>query len=252
VTRLKQALIVAIGLALAAGMVLLGLWQLDVYHSQGTRSAQARAGEPPVPLDQVAPPGAAASLGFGRSVQFQGRYDRTLQLMVPLGSDPGAYRVLTGLLQADGSIVPVVRGVFRGSSAPPPPAGPLNQTGVLLPSEDNDPVVASGRDQLSSVRLPSLAQLWPGELIGGFVTLSASDAVAQGLEPAPVELPAGQGRLRNAAYALQWWLFAAFAVAMAIRMARDVGYQEDVTVTDAGRDLADIQLGTDDLHNRAT
>ena len=36
-------------------------------------------------------------------------------------------------------------------------------------------------------------------------------------------LPTGPRSLRNGAYALQWWVFAAFAVVMAIRMARDQG-----------------------------
>jgi hypothetical protein len=58
-------------------------------------------------------------------------------------------------------------------------------------------------------------------LVAGFVTLTAVDASAQGLAPAPVELPQASGRLRNGAYALQWWVFAAFALALAIRMARD-------------------------------
>ena len=38
-----------------------------------------------------------------------------------------------------------------------------------------------------------------------------------------VALPDARGRLRNAAYALQWWCFAAFTVVMAVRIARDVG-----------------------------
>ena len=36
-------------------------------------------------------------------------------------------------------------------------------------------------------------------------------------------LPEGQGRLRNGAYAVQWWIFAAFAVLMAAKIARDLG-----------------------------
>ena len=73
-----------------------------------------------------------------------------------------------------------------------------------------------------------LAQTWPSPLVGGFVTLSATDAQSQGLSPAVVALPESTGRLRNGAYAVQWWLFAAFAVAMAIRMARDFGLRDDV------------------------
>ena len=77
--------------------------------------------------------------------------------------------------------------------------------------------------EVGSVRIAQLAQLWPGPLIDGFVVLSPADARAQGMIPAEVTLPESRGRLRNAAYALQWWLFAAFAVVMAGRIARDVG-----------------------------
>jgi hypothetical protein len=70
--------------------------------------------------------------------------------------------------------------------------------------------------------VPQLAQRWPGPLVEGFVTLSAAEATAHGLEQAAVTLPEGRGRLRNGAYALQWWLFAGFTLVMAVRMARDV------------------------------
>jgi hypothetical protein len=94
--------------------------------------------------------------------------------------------------------------------------------GILLPSESDLPgSYPSG--QIGSVRVPALAQQWPGPLVSGVVTLSPADAAGQGLTPSVVELPEGQGRLRNGAYALQWWVFAAFGLAFAIRMARDFG-----------------------------
>ena len=55
------------------------------------------------------------------------------------------------------------------------------------------------------------------------VVLSATDSQAEGLEPAPLVLPSGQGRLRNGAYAAQWWIFGLFAVVMSVKMARDIG-----------------------------
>ena len=226
--RLKQALVILVGLALAAGMVILGIWQLDVYRSQGTHTAAARAAEPPVDLATVAPPAAVVGDGFGRSVAFSGRYDRSLQLLVPVDGAAGSFRVLSGFRLASGGVVPVVRGVVHGTAAPAAPSGTLAQQGVLLPSEDNTaPGTSTDSNQLTAVRLPALAQRWPGALVGGFVTLPADTARAQGLDPAPVNLPPGQGRFRNGAYALQWWLFGAFALGMSIRISRDVGYLEE-------------------------
>ena len=229
---LRQVLIVVGGVALAAAMVLLGVWQLDVYHEQGAAASARRAAAPPVPLSEAAPPGEAVTDGFGRSVTFAGTYDPTLQELVPpLGGSPGV-RVLTGLRQPDGSVVQVVRGLLAAgsTSAPAPPAGPVEQTGILLPSEDSGDDGTPGTP--ASVRLPVLAQEWPGPLVGGFVTLSPPDAAAQGLAASPLQLPESGGRLRNGAYAIQWWLFSAFAVVMAIRMARDFGRRDADTTSD--------------------
>jgi surfeit locus 1 family protein len=225
-TRLKQALVLALGIGLAAVMVTLGFWQLEVYYRQGAAAAARRASAPPVPLNSVARPGASAIEGYGRSVAFQGTYDPALQLLVPAEDSAGQFRVLTGLRQADGSVVAVVRGVVSSPNAPPPPGGTVHQVGVLMPTEEHVPETDLPSGQIASVRLPSLAQQWPGPLIDGFVTLSAADAASQGLAAASLELPEGQGRLRNVAYVGQWWLFAAFTLFMAFRMARDIGLRE--------------------------
>jgi len=41
-----------------------------------------------------------------------------------------------------------------------------------------------------------------------------------------LRLPESPGRLRNGAYVGQWWLFAAFTLFMAFRIARDIGIDE--------------------------
>lgn len=220
-TLLRQVAIVAVGLVLAAAMVLLGRWQLDVYQDQGTNLALQRAAAPPVDLASVAPPNTVITDGVGRSVTFSGQYDATLQILIPIEGRPGSARILSGLRQPDGSIVPVIRGITDGT-APTPPGGTVSQTGVLLPSEDNEAERRTPAGQLDAVRLPLLAQRWTGPMVLGYVTLAAPDAQAQGLQPAPLNLPEARGRLRNAAYAFQWWLFAAFAVVMSVRIARDV------------------------------
>ena len=115
-------------------------------------------------------------------------------------------------------------------SRPQPPAPPtesLDQTGVLLPSEEAAPGLPPP-GQLNSVRIPALAQQWSQPLVDGYLVLSSSDAAAQGLEPVPLVLPEGAGRLRNGAYAVQWWIFAAFAVLMAGKIARDLGVPDDI------------------------
>ncbi len=220
-THLKQGLVIAIGIGLAGVMVALGFWQLAVYDSQGAEAAERRASAPPVPLGSVARAGEPATEGYGGSVAFEGTYDPALQLLVPM--EGGQFRVLTGLRQADGSVVAVVRGVASGPYAPEPPSGPVQQVGVLLPTEEHLPGADLPNGQIASVRLPALAQQWPGPMISGYVTLSGADATSQGLTPAALLLPDAPGRLRNVAYSMQWWLFAAFTLFMAVRIARDIG-----------------------------
>jgi surfeit locus 1 family protein len=212
--RLGQLLIVVAGSLLAGLMVLLGFWQLDVYHRQGAAAAARRAAEPAVELRAVAPAGSAVRDGYGRTVRFEGTYVPELQQLLPVPGRPGAARVLGAVRQNDGSIVPVVRGVASDPVAPP--AGSVTETGILLPSEGR-----SSDGQPTAVEVPVLAQEWPGPLIDGFVNLSSADAAEQDLEPAVAALPQGSGRLRNGAYALQWWIFAAFTFVMAVRMARE-------------------------------
>ncbi len=219
------------GLVVAGIMVALGLWQMGVYQTTGSRTAEARADATPIPIDQAAPPGLKVTDGLGRSVTFSGTYDPALQQTVPLEDSPGGSRVLTGIRLDDGRLLVVVRGVTDGT-APTPPSGRVDQVGVLLPSEDS-------ADPGTSVRVPLLAQHWPGSLVDGYVNLSADVSRAQGLAPATLNLPSAPGRLRNGAYALQWWLFAGFALILAVRIARDLDRGRDLELATAG-DPADL------------
>jgi len=219
--RVKAALVVLLGLVIAAGMSLAGVWQLEVYQQQGAEAAAARAAEPPVALAAVAPANEPVGDGYGRTVTATGAYEPEHELRIPRTDGTDGIRVVSLFRTVEGRALAVVRGLLVGEQVPPP-SGPQQVRGVLLPSEQPT-APADGPDGLGSVRIPQLAQRWPGPLVDGFVTLGAADARAQGLEPAPVALPEGRGRLRNAAYALQWWVFAAFTVVLSWRIARDVG-----------------------------
>ena len=145
---------------LAAGMVGLGFWQLNVYHRQGDAAAARRAEAPPIPLSSVARPGTSATDGFGRSVSFEGSYDPALQLLVPAEDGTRQFRVLTGLRQADGSVVAVVRGVVPDPTAPPPPSGQVQQVGVLLPTEEHLTDADLPDGQIASPLLTRPAKAW--------------------------------------------------------------------------------------------
>jgi surfeit locus 1 family protein len=231
VTLVKQIAIVVLGCVIAGVMAVLGIWQLRVYEQQGAEASAARAAQAPVPLASVAPAAARVTEGYCLSVRFTGSYDPGLQVLVPLTGSTERLRVVTGLRQVDGSTVAVVRGLVPAITAEPPapPAGEVTQVGVLLPSEEaGDRLTPTGSGVLPSVRVPLLAQTWPGPMVDGYVVLSAADAQAGGLSPAPLLLPEGPGRLRNGAYAAQWWIFGLFAIAMSARIARDIGERSDL------------------------
>jgi surfeit locus 1 family protein len=229
---LAQIGIIVLGCVVAGVMALLGIWQLEVYQEQGADASAARAAQPPVALGTVAPPASRVTEGYGLSVQVSGVYDSTLQALVPLAGSDSQVRVLTGLRQADGSTVAVVRGLVPATTteAPAPPSGEVTVVGVLLPSEEAGETAPANAPAgtLPSIRVPLLAQTWPSPMVDGYVLLSAADAQAGGLAPAPLVLPEGQGRLRNGAYAAQWWLFGLFAIVMSARIARDLGEKSDL------------------------
>ncbi|MFC7619760.1 SURF1 family protein [Microlunatus sp. GCM10028923] len=222
--------IILLGLALAAAMCVLGVWQARVYQSQGLGAAAQRAAEPPRPLTEVAPVGATVADGYGRTVTFTGRYRPDLQLLVRAEDDPEV-RVLTGFELSDGTLVAVVRGSLAAgeTQAPAPPSGTLTQSGLLLPSQDSGENDPDAPGVITAIRVQRLAQQWPGSLVNGYVTLAPAEANSQGIAPSPYRLPDAPGRLRNGAYAVQWWVFAAFAIGMAIKVSRDLGRPRPVT-----------------------
>ena len=224
-TRVKQVLIGTVGLAVAVTMLWLGLWQMRVYEQKELASAEERAALAPIPLlDQV---GADGSVGdvYGRQVSVSGAFLPAQQLVLTDG------RVLTALELRDGRVLPVVRGTIpgtdpsSGSGIAVVGSGAQELTGIFMPTEPRSD------DPDGSVRLAALAQQWPQQLLPGFLTLGEPDARAQGLEPATVTLTTGDGSWQNYGYALQWWVFAAFAIFMTLRFVRALERQGTVTMS---------------------
>lgn len=216
----QQLVIWTIGLLVTIVMLGLGLWQMQSFRDQGREALLARMHEPAVELTDVAPAGQEPGDAYGRTVRVTGSYLPEQQLLIPVPHDPQRFRVLTALQLPDGSVVGVVRGVATNPAPPPPPVGEVAQQGVFLPSEGApEQVLPDG--QLGTVRLPLLTQTWPQHLVPGFVNLDGAGANASGMTAAEVTLPTNAGEARNQGYALQWWIFAAAAVAATIKLSRD-------------------------------
>ncbi|TGN63178.1 SURF1 family protein [Nocardioides eburneiflavus] len=205
-----------------AGM--LGMWQYDAW--QASRAAEARdlTGIAPVPLDEVMgndDPFPAPDLG--RPVEVAGEWldggfwvaDRDR------GDEPG-YWAVAPLHTGDAAVL-VVRGW-----APQPDAdlltvsGDADVTGWLQAPEgtlvtDDDP----DDDVFPEIRVADAVQRVDVDLWSAYVI---SQEPAPGLEEAELEAlptPSRTTGLRNLLYAVEWWIFGAFAAFIWWRWRRD-------------------------------
>ncbi len=143
----------------------------------------------------------------------------------------GSWVVTPVISDSSGSAIYVVRGFTTADAVPAAPSGAADLVVPLQPPEgtgemDED----AGDDVLPQLRTADLVQRQDEDLYGGYAVIDperSPDAAAAtaGLEPAtPDQLPAAGGTtaLRNVLYAVEWWLFGAFALLVWSRWARDV------------------------------
>lgn len=228
-------------LAAAAVCGRLGAWQLERAEVRGASAQAAKLAEvearPPVPLEDVlAPQSSFDGALVGRRVTVSGTYQADGQLLVTgraLDGRTGSLvltplRVTSDDAEADGAVLPVVRGWVADPAADPGalavPEGPVEVTGYLQASEDSgltpDAVDPGTTDSISSAEL--LGQ-WGGPIWTGYAVLTGSEPEqAPGLAELPPPTRSGTGlNIQNLAYAAQWWIFGGFAVFLWIRLLKD-------------------------------
>lgn len=216
-----------------AACVLLGLWQLGVARDSGRKEVvAAAASQQRAPLQQVTGPHSAFKGEFSnRPVTVTGTYAAGRALLVVdrrLDGRVGSWVVTP--LETQGGTVPVLRGFVEGTptTVPEPPSGVVTVTGTLGPGESpkaGDPLPAP---QVRSIDLATLVNEWPGDLYNVVVLASAESAgptagtplSAEGLTRVPPPELDAPLNLRNAAYAVQWWVFGIFAIWMWWKMFR--------------------------------
>nr|WP_281496785.1 SURF1 family protein [Ornithinimicrobium sp. F0845] len=216
--------------AVCVAFVWLGLWQLAVAQNSAFEELQAeRDALVEKPLDEVmAPHSAFPEDGAGHPVRVEGEYDGARQFLVPdrvLDGQDGFW-VVTPLVVESGAVVPVLRGFVTDQSAVDiPPVQPVTVRGELAPGESpyfGEEALPSG--QHGTIDLSLLANLWPESLYNGFIFATAEQPslTADSLATVPPpQLTAGDVDWRNLGYALQWWVFAAFAVFMYLKLLHD-------------------------------
>jgi cytochrome oxidase assembly protein ShyY1 len=221
-----------LAIALIGAFAWLGHWQLD----RARELQQPTSGPDPAPvgLSSIDPASTALSQdAAGRLVTVVGHYDPAHAYLVPGRQQAGrsGYWVLNVVRLTDGTGVLVVRGwtpSARILATQAPTAGQVAITGRLQQAEPPPDATTSGlpAGQLGAVSPVALLSTVGFPLHDGYVVLrSQSPPALGGLELVPS--PRGQVvsvpgfYLQHLAYALLWWLFAAFTAFFWFRLVRD-------------------------------
>ena len=223
----------ALMLAAATVMVLLGDWQLHRYHERASINERidSSARLAPVPVSGVLPAagGAAGTAGPAPSrdaawtrVSVIGRYDDAKTILVrgrTVDSRVG-FEVVTPLLLPDGVALLVDRGWIPPAEGPATarpdvpaaPSGQVTVTGRIHLSESRPTPMEQqgGRFETRRISLPRLARVLPYPTYGAYVLLDEQTPPA---DTAFSAIPAEhENDWQNAGYVIQWWLFAAMTL----------------------------------------
>ncbi|WP_027343708.1 SURF1 family cytochrome oxidase biogenesis protein [Hamadaea tsunoensis] len=215
-------------LALAATMVFLGRWQLHRYEERSAINDRIHAGETgaAVPADRLLPRPADGPGSVGpalpddaawRRVTVTGTYDSAGELLVrnrTVDSTVG-FEVITPLVTADGTtflvdrgwIPPSPKGPTVAPSVPAAPTGSVTITARVHPSESGgtDTVQVDGRTEIRRVATGPVARFLDKYAVYDGYLLAVDGSPGATSQPIPVD---DENAWQNAAYVVQWWLFA--------------------------------------------
>jgi cytochrome oxidase assembly protein ShyY1 len=222
--------LVTLGLVLGGACGAAGVWQWHRFGEKKLADDQLRAAaaQPAAPVDEVLTPGRTVddTVRF-RTVTAAGRYDVAGQVLVrqrQVNDTPG-FLVITPLRTGSGRTLFVDRGFVPATGAatltpavPDPPAGPVQVTARVLPSEPGGLGASLPDRQVERIDVPALAaRTGNTPAYPAFGELISSTPVEQGLSPLPapdLSNPAGGAFVaQHLAYVVQWFLFSAFALA---------------------------------------
>lgn len=227
---LRWALLFLLLLVVSVAFIWLGAWQLSVAQDTArTEALRETATAPVVELDELmTPQGRFPDDGSLRPVTTTGSYAVSDEVLIPgrvLDGETGYWVLTRFVVDGTGANLPVVRGFVTDAAAVPPAAsGPVELAGALAPPEAPAEGGITADGTLGSVDLGVLVNAWPGRIYHGFVFLTGEDPVATDPAIAHIPPPLEQGTgldWRNAGYAIQWWVFTAFAWYLAWRMLRE-------------------------------
>ena len=209
-----------------AATILLGIWQYHAWEAGRDADARDISDAKPLPLDQVMS-GDDSFPGeyLGQPVTFSGTWlpEGTLYVADRDLDGKRGYWVMTPVLVGD-SAMPVVRG-WSAQPQAPEPSGPVEVQGWLQASEgSNAPDDDPEDDVIPEMRIASVVEHVDADLYSAYVVDSDASGGTGDLKqvtPASVPKVSSTNHLRNLLYAIQWWIFAGFAVYIWQRWCRD-------------------------------
>jgi cytochrome oxidase assembly protein ShyY1 len=233
----RYATLTALMVLIATICVLLGVWQLSRLSGKHDTNIALRrnAHAAPALVSTLLAPAGTGPTPSRRAVQFRqatasGTYDAGHQSLLRNQTIDGTngYLVVTPLHMADATLL-VVRGFVTGLSAtitaPAPPSGEVAVTTRVWPSDAAaDKAAQMARGQVESINAGEQAARLGGPVLDGYGELLPGQSGTAGLvaiPPPDLSNPAGGvPELQHLAYVVQWFLFAALALAAPFVMAR--------------------------------
>jgi surfeit locus 1 family protein len=208
-----------LAIALSAICVAAGAWQgsrtLDIIEAE--RAAVAD----PIPVLEAAGVDGFPATSVGRPAFAAGSFDGSGQLLVAqraLGERVGEW--VLAPLDVDGTTVVVLRGWVDSPQSPAlaVPGGPVLVRGALQPFEEFYAEQARQPDgRLVAISRPEIEAAW-GTRVLSLVLVQADQEPPSAPAPAPVPLTVQTADVpfpwQNAAYTLQWFVFAGFVWVM--------------------------------------
>jgi cytochrome oxidase assembly protein ShyY1 len=224
----RRVAIVVVAVSVAATCIGLGLWQLRRLEERRALNMMIldRRSAAPITIEGASP--GATSEPY-RPAAARGTYDVEHEALVygrSLDGEAG-HHVVTPLLLADGGAILVVRGwvPFSMRTAPvrgaAPPLDEVEVSGSLVPDEGDGTTVPGANGIIRVLDVAGIASTLPYDVFPLPLLLAEQASPQPGSFPTPVPLPElSEGP--HLSYAIQWFAFAAVAVAGgAILLRRD-------------------------------
>ncbi|QMW66438.1 SURF1 family protein [Mumia sp. ZJ1417] len=225
----------------------MGLWQLGAYEERRDDAQANLTKTVAVPLqDVLGPDDPYTSTADYQPVTVTGTYGPTDEQVWIEGREHEGREgywlvapiVVDGVEPAVADRQPALL-VVRGWSAeagalPPTPQGEVSLEAVLQVGDARGSAFDVQTRTLDSIRIPRLVNEMPYDLYGGYGIVTAHDpADAAALTPATVPEPTSDSTAgtRNLFYAIEWWIFGAFALLMWWRMCQDIRREGTVTTS---------------------